>query len=57
MEEIQDLSRRIDFNNLVYHCKGESALKYFVGFKALLVFNKNIKETHITLKKAVEKQK
>ena len=40
MEEIRDLSRRTDFNNLVYRCNGESGVLYniFVGFKGLLVF-------------------
>ena len=57
MEEIQYLSRQIDFNNLIYCYKGESASKNFVGFKGSLVFYKNIKEDHITLEKSEKKQK
>ena len=36
MEEIQDLSKQIDFNNLTYNYKGESARKKFIGFKGRL---------------------
>ena len=56
MKEIQDLSRQIDFINVIYHFKGESASKNFVGFKGSLVFHKNIREFNITLEEAEEKQ-
>ena len=57
MEEIRDLSRQIDFNNLVYHYKSKIVPKKFVCFKGPLKFYKNIKEGNITLGKAEEEQK
>ena len=36
MEEIQDLSKQIDFHNLTYHNKGP---KTFIGFKGPRGFN------------------
>ena len=43
MEEIQNLSKQIDFNNTIYHFKGECAPKRIIGFKVPLGFYKNIK--------------
>ena len=40
MEEIWDLSRRIDFNNLIYCHNSGSASKNFAGFKDPLAFIK-----------------
>ena len=57
MEEIQDLSKQIDFNNLTYHYKGKTAPKIFIASKGLLGFYKNIKEGYIALEKAEKKQK
>ena len=57
MEEIQDLSKQIDFNNLTYRYKGNTARKTFIGHKGPLGFYRNIKEAHITLEKAEEYQK
>ena len=57
MEEIQDLSKQIDFNNLTYCYKGNTAPKTFIGFKGPLVVYENIKEGCITLEKAEEEQK
>ena len=51
MEEILGLSKKIDFNNLTYHYKGNTAPKTFIGFKGPLGFYKNIKEGYITLEK------
>ena len=56
MEETQDLSKQIDFNDLTYQYKGNAALKTFIGFKGPLNFYKSIKEGYITLEKAEEKQ-
>ena len=56
MEEIKDLIMQIDFNNLTYRCKGNTAPKSFRGFKGPLVFCKNIKGGYITLEKAEEGQ-
>ena len=57
MEEIRNLSKQIDFNNLTYKDKGKTAPKHFIAFKGPLGFYKNIKEGYITLEKAEEKQK
>ena len=57
IDEIQNLSKQTDFNNLTYYSKGKSAQKYFVGFKGPLGFYKNMKEGDIKLEKAEEKQK
>ena len=42
MKEIQDLKKKIDFNNLTYHYKDKTAQKNFIGFKDPLDFYKNI---------------
>ena len=42
MEEIQDLSKQIDFNNLTYSYKGNIASKNFIRFKGPLGFYRNI---------------
>ena len=41
MEEIQDLSKQIDFNNLTYHYKGKNNPQNFIGFKGPLSFYRN----------------
>ena len=56
MEEIVDLSEQIHFNNLIYHYKGNTALKKFIGFKGPLTFFNNVKEANIALEKAEEEQ-
>ena len=57
MEEIQDLSKKINFNNLTYHYKGKKIPKNCIGFKGPLSFFRSIKEGYITLEKAEEEQK
>ena len=57
MEEIRDLSKQIDFNNLIDHYKNKTVPKYFLFFKGPLKFYKDIKEGNITLGKAEEEQK
>ena len=54
MEEIQDLSTQINFNNLTYHCKGKNVPK---SFKNPLSFYRSTMEGYITLEKAEEQQK
>ena len=49
VEEIQDLSKHTNFNNLTYHYKGKNDPKSFTGFKGPLSFCKSIKESNITL--------
>ena len=44
MEKLQDLSKQIDFNNLTYRYKGNTAPKTIIGFKGQLGFYRNIKE-------------
>ena len=57
MEEMQNLSEQIDFDNLILYFKNESAPKKIVGFKGPLKFNKNIREGNITLEEAEEEQR
>ena len=57
MGKIQNLSKQIDFNNLIYYFKDESGTKSFISFKGPLAFSKNTKDGYITLEKGEEKQK
>ena len=54
MEEVQGLSKQIDFNDLNYKYNGKFAPKKFLAFKVPIGFYKNIKEGYITLEKAEE---
>ena len=56
-EQISDLSKQIDFNNLSYCYKSNTARKTFIGFKGSLGFWKNIKECYIALQEAEIEQK
>ena len=38
MNEIQRISREIDFNNLTYHCKGSTSPINFITFKVSFGF-------------------
>ena len=49
MEQLQDLSKLIDFNNLTHHYKNKNVPKKFIGFKGPLSFYRNIKEGYITV--------
>ena len=44
MGEIQNLSKQINSNNLIYYFKNESGPKFFIGFKGPLRFYKSIKD-------------
>ena len=57
IDEIQTLSKHIDFNNLVYYFKGESGSKNFISFRGPLNFYKNIKNDHTSLEKAEKNKK
>ena len=57
MQEIRDLNKQIDFNNLTYNYKGKNDPKNFMCFKGPLSFYRNITEGYITLEKAGEQQK
>ena len=57
IHEIQNLSKQIDFNNIIYYFKGESAPKNFIGLKGPLAFYKNIKDGYMTLENTAETQK
>ena len=50
MEEIPNLSKQTDFNNLAYRYKGNNDPKTFIGFKGRLGFYK-------TLEKAEDQKK
>ena len=54
MQQIQGLSKQIDFNNLDYKYNGKFAPKSFLAFKVPIAFNKIMKEGDITLEKAEE---
>ena len=55
INEIHNLSKQIDFNNLTYCFKDKSAPKDSIGFKVSLDFYENIKKGSITLKKSRRK--
>ena len=55
MEEIQDSSKQIVFDNLTYKYKGKTTPKVFIAFKDPLDFYKNIKEKAEKAEKALEK--
>ena len=42
MEDIQDLSKQINFNNLTYRYKGNDNQEAFICFKGPLGFYRNI---------------
>ena len=57
MEETQDVSKQIDFNNLTYHYKSKNGPKNFLGFKLPLNLYRTITEGYIILEKAEEHKK
>ena len=38
MEEMRDLSKKIDFNNLIYKCNGKTARRNVIAFQGPLSF-------------------
>ena len=44
MEEIKDLCKQIDFNNLIYFCESNAAPKIFIGFRSSLGFYESIRK-------------
>ena len=55
LDEIREISKEIDFNNLTYHFKTPGiSPKSFIKFKAPLVFFKEIKKGNISLTQAEE---
>ena len=50
IDEIQNLSKQIDFNKLTYHFKGKNATKNLQVYR-------NLNDSYITLEKAEQKQK
>ena len=54
MNEIQDLSQQIDFNNSTHRYKDNNDPKTFIGYKVPPRFHRSIKEGYITLEKAEE---
>ena len=57
IDEIQNLSKLIDFNNLVYYFKGECGTKNFIDFKGPLDFYENIKDGYTILEKPEQNRK
>ena len=56
MGEIQNLSKQIDFHNLIYYFKSENGAENFISFKGPPAFYENKKKGYITLEKAEEKK-
>ena len=56
INEIQNLSKQTDFNNLTYYFRGKSVAKIYIGFKGPLDFYSNVTDGYITQEKAEEKQ-
>ena len=50
-DEILNLSKQIDFNNLIYHFKRKSSLTSFIGFKGPLGFYENTNHSYAALEK------
>ena len=57
MGKTQNLRNQINFNNLIYHFKGESGPKHFIAFEGSLGFYKNIEDSYTSLEIAKENQK
>ena len=57
INEIQDLSKQIGFDDSVYDFKGDSGTKIFISFKGLLAFYRNIRDGYIAREKAEENKK
>ena len=56
MGEIQNLSKQINFDKLIYYFKRETDPKKIISFEGRLAFFKNIKDRYTTLNKAEEKK-
>ena len=52
--ELQNLSKQINVNKLLYYFKGESYTKPFISFKCPLGYYLNIKAGYTALEKAEE---
>ena len=48
MGELQNLSKQINFNNLIYHFQGKSGTKGFIGLKVPLSLYKSIGNGYTT---------
>ena len=57
MVEIQNLTKKIDFDSSLYYFKGKCNPKTLINFEGPLRFYKNIRDGHTTLGKAEEGQK
>ena len=57
MREIEDLSKKINFNNLTYHYNVKNDPKNVIGFKGPLCFYRTIQEGNIALENTEEQQK
>ena len=55
--EIQNLSKKTNFNNLIYYFKGKSGSKIFIACKGPTAFYENIKDGCGTLEKSRKKNK
>ena len=55
--EIQNLSKKTNFNNLIFYFKGNSGSKIFIACKGPTDFYENIKDGCGTLEKKQKKNK
>ena len=55
IDEIQNLSKQIDFNNITYYSKDKRARKFFIGFKVPLGFYEIYKGRLYNTKKCRQK--
>ena len=55
IDEIQNLSKQIDFNNITYYSKDKRARKFFIGFKVPLGFSEIYKGRLYNTKKCRQK--
>ena len=57
MDEILEISREVNFNNLIYHFKGQSSLISFIEFGGLMYTYNQLKNDDKTLRQVEEDQK
>ena len=56
--EIQNLTKQIDYNNLMYYFKAEGSIpRYFIKYKLPLGFSKSLKDGKIMIEEAKQTQK
>ena len=57
MDEILEMSREINFNSLIYHCKGPNPSKSFTKFEGPMYTYNQLKNVDKTLSQVEEDKK